>query len=304
MKKKIILAGGSGFLGRPLAAALEERGYETITLTRTPRPGAANQVLWDGKIPSTWSEILEGAEAVVNLTGRSVNCRHNRENRREIIESRTGSVHAIAAAIARCHTPPKTWVQAGSLAIYGDAGNAWCDEATAPGNGFAAETCVLWERAFLDAVAPATRKVMLRISFALGHGGGALETLAGLTRAFLGGPVGTGRQFISWIHNADRLNMFIWAIERDDVSGIFNATGPDPVTNADFMRELRRALRRPWSPPVPAWLVRAGAWTLGTEPSLALTGRRGRPCRFEELGFEFQFPHIGPALEGLYWKKI
>ncbi|MGA3171495.1 MAG: TIGR01777 family oxidoreductase [Chthoniobacteraceae bacterium] len=300
---KIILAGGSGFLGRALASALTARGCSVVILTRTLRPradGAITELQWDGKSPGPWAAALDGAAAVVNLTGRSVNCRYTPANRREIVESRVDSIRALAAAIAQCKTRPKVWVQASSLAIYGNAGDRWCDETAPPGDDFPSETCRLWEQAFDSITLPATRKVVIRISFALGPDGGALRTLATITRLFLGGAVGSGRQYISWIHNTDLVRMFEWAIERDDIAGPFNATGPNPVTNTQFMRELRRALGRPWSPPVPAWLARIGAWAMGTEASLALTGRRGVPRRFTELGFQFQFPGLRPAIESLF----
>jgi len=307
MKKSVVLAGGSGFLGRSLAAALVERGYAVIVLTRSPRQRrdeATTEIYWDGKSAGDWIQLIDGAEAVVNLTGRNVDCRYTPANRREIVESRTDSVRALAAAIEQCQVPPKVWVQAGSLAIHGDAGRCWCDETAPPGSGFPVETCLLWEKAFDSISLPATRKALLRISFALGRDGGALRTLTALTRWFLGGAAGTGRQFISWIHIADLTRMVVWAIERDDIAGVLNATGPNPVSNAEFMRQLRRVLRRPWSPPVPAWLARIGACLIRTEACLALTGRRGAPGRFCERGFEFQFPELRPALNDLFGRQI
>ena len=147
---------------------------------------------------------------------------------------------------------------------------------------------------------PGMRKSILRIGFALGPDGGALEMLARLTRFFLGGTVGSGRQFTSWIHIADLNRMFLAAIERDDISGVFNATAPNPVTNAEFMREMRRALHRPWSPPVPALVAHIGSWLMRTEASLALGGRRCTPKHFLERGFEFEFPELRGALEDLF----
>jgi uncharacterized protein (TIGR01777 family) len=304
--KTIVLAGGSGFLGRALASELVERGYDIVILTRSRRPLTERGIVgihWDGRSVDKWARHLDGAAAVVNLTGRSVNCRYTAPNRREIVESRIESVRALRAAFMQCENPPKVWVQAGSLAIYGDAGIRWCDETAPAGRGFPTETCLLWEEAFNSIALPATRKVVLRISFGLGRGGGALQTLTALTRCFLGGTVGSGEQIISWIHIADLTRMFLWAIERGDIAGTYNATGPEPVTNAYFMRELRRVLRRPWSPPVPAWLARIGAFLIRTEASLALTGRRGKPDRFCEQGFQFQFPELGPALDDLFGRQ-
>ncbi|HEU4593848.1 MAG TPA: NAD-dependent epimerase/dehydratase family protein, partial [Pyrinomonadaceae bacterium] len=199
---RVVLAGGSGFLGRTLAEELVRQGREVVVLSRTPGRGSGlvREVEWDGESVGEWARHLEGAEAVVNLAGRSVNCRYTRANRREIVESRVNSVNAVGQAIRRCAQPPKVLVQAASLAIYGDAGARVCDESarvcdeSAPaGRGFSAETCVRWEEAFDSFELPATKKVLLRIGFALGRDGGALETLARLAKFYLGGTVGGGR---------------------------------------------------------------------------------------------------------------
>lgn len=279
MTGRIILAGGSGFLGQSLAKTLHGKGHEVIVLGRAAphRSAIARHVQWDGRALGDWAGLLDGAQAVVNLTGRSVNCRHTPENRREIIESRVNSVRVLGEAIARSNRPPEVFVQASSLAIYGDPGDRWCDEDSPHAEGFSETVCKRWEGAFDAISGPGMRKVVLRIGIVLGTDGGALPVLARLTRWFLGGAVGNGQQYISWIHIADFNRMLMAAIERDDLAGVFNATGPNPATNAEFMRELRRALHRPWSPPVPAWATRIGARLMGTEASLALTGRRCRP---------------------------
>ncbi|HZJ16833.1 MAG TPA: TIGR01777 family oxidoreductase [Chthoniobacteraceae bacterium] len=302
MKQKVILAGGSGFLGRSLSPVLFSRGYDVIVLGRGKprRDGSVEHLQWDGKTLGAWAAGLDGAKAIVNFTGRMVNCRYTAENRREIMDSRVDSVRVLGEAIAQCSTPPEAFVQAGSLAIYGNAGERWCDEEAPHGTGFPVEVCERWEEAFGQVNAPATRKSVLRIGFALGRGGGVIDFLARLTRWFLGGHVGNGRQFISWIHVADLNRMFMQCIEDAQLSGAYNATSPDPVTNAEFMRELRRVLRRPWSPPVPAPIAHLGAWLMGTEASLALTGRRCTPRRFIQHGFTFEFPNLGDALADIY----
>jgi uncharacterized protein (TIGR01777 family) len=302
MSRRIILAGGSGFLGQSLAEVLVGKGYEVIVLGRGASGvrGAIRHVQWDGRTPGEWGGLLDGAKAVVNLTGRSVNCRHTPENRREIMESRVNSVRVLGDAILRCQQPPEVFVQASSLAIYGDPGERWCDEDAPHAEGFSEEVCKQWEGAFDEVQAPGMRKVVFRIGIVLATDQGALPVLARLTRWFLGGTVGHGHQYISWIHIADINRMFVAAIEHPDIAGVFNATGPNPVTNAEFMRELRRALRRPWSPPVPAWATRIGARFMGTEASLALTGRRCRPKRFLESGFQFEFPDLRRALADLH----
>lgn len=297
---RVVLAGGSGFLGQALAADLVAHGYEVTVLSRSPRPGgAATQIRWDAKSLGGWASSLDGAEAVVNLVGKSVDTRYTADNRREIVESRVDSVRVLGEAVAACARPPRVWVQAASLAIYGDPGDRILDEAAPPGSGFSAETCVLWERAFDSLELVDTRKVILRIGFALGRGGGALGRLEQLTRFYLGGAAGNGRQYISWLHLEDLNRMFRWAIARSELEGVYNATGPSPVSNAQFMDALRAVLHRPWSPPIPAAAVHIGARLMGTEAVLALTGRRCVPSRLVEQGFVFEHPELEPALRDL-----
>ncbi|HEY0171584.1 MAG TPA: TIGR01777 family oxidoreductase [Pyrinomonadaceae bacterium] len=299
-KGRVVLVGGSGFLGRALAEEFGRAGYEPVVLTRRPgKHSRVRQVEWDGRTVGAWARELEGAAAVVNLSGRSVDCRHTKENRREIVESRVRSAEAVGRAIRECAEPPKVLVQAGSLAVYGDAGRRLCDESAPAGRGFPAEVCRLWERAFDSLELPETRKVLLRIGFVLGRDGGALPTLARLARLYLGGTVGEGHQYISWLHVRDFCRLVIWGVEHAEAEGVFNATGPCPVTNAEFMCELRCALKRPWSPRTPAWLVRLGAFLMRTEPALALEGRRCIPDRLVESHFKFLYTNLESALADL-----
>lgn len=301
MNKRVILAGGSGFLGQALARVLVARADEAIVLGRgaSGMHGAVRHEHWDGRTLGEWARLLDGAKAVVNLAGRSVNCRHTPQNKREIMESRVNSVRVLGEAISRCQQPPEVFVQASSLAIYGDPGDRWCDEDSPHAQGFSEEVCKQWEGAFEQVHAPGLRKVVMRIGIVLAANQGALPVLARLTRWFLGGKVSHGRQYISWIHIHDLTEMFLAAMERAELSGVYHVTSPNPVTNAEFMREVRRALHRPWSPPVPAWATRIGARLMGTEASLALTGRRCRPKQFLESGFQFEFPDLRDALADL-----
>lgn len=310
-QRRVVLAGGSGFLGRALAADFSARRWDVVILTRSADPAASEsprQVQWDGRTAGAWAREIDGAEVVINLTGKSVNCRHTPENIHEINRSRVDSVRVMDQVITRCAQPPKILVQAASAAIYGDPGQRICDESTPPGlstDGSAVQTCLLWETAFDEGavLTPATRRAILRIGFVLGPGGGALGTLGKLTRLGLGGRVGTGRQYISWIHIDDFVRMVGWIIEHDQSSGIYNATGPTPVTNGTFMRSLRRALHRPWSPPVPAWLVHIGAWLIGTQADLALSGRRVLPVRIAAEGFQFKFTDLDASLEQILARR-
>ncbi len=301
-KKRVVLAGGSGFLGRSLTRNLLKRNYEVVVLTRTPheRTDGVAEVAWNGKSLGDWVQFVDGAHAIVNLTGRSVNCRHTPENLREINESRINSVNAVATAIHNAAHPPCAWVQAGSLAFYGDLEDEWCEENTPSGRGEAVETCRLWESSFKIVPLANTRRVLLRIGLVLARNRGALSVLGKLTKWFLGGAAGSGRQYVSWIHLADMNQMWMDAIEQDKVIGVFNATSPNPVTNAEFMRELRRAMHRPWCPPAPDWAVRLGSRWLQTEPSLALAGRRCTPRHFLEIGYQFRFPELSGALADIY----
>ena len=300
--KRIVIAGGTGFLGKLLIQALAARGDEVVVLTRRTDVDVApaRVVYWDGRTIGPWAAELDGADAVVNMAGKNVSCRYTPEALREINASRVDSVNVIGDAIRQCKAPPSVWAQTGSLAIYGDPGDAICDETAPAGEGIPVDTCLRWERAFAESPTPHTRRVGLRISFVLGRSGGALRLLELLTRWFLGGAVGSGKQYISWIHEVDMVRLFLRAIDEPNMQGVYNATGPEPVTNAEFMRQMRHALHRPWSPPTPAWAVPIGCWFMRTEPVLALTGRRGTPKRLMEEGFDFQFPRLQKALGHLY----
>jgi uncharacterized protein (TIGR01777 family) len=300
----VVLAGGSGFLGRALSGELTRAGYEVLVLTRRPRAGEGRvwQARWDGRTVGEWARLLEGAEAVVNLSERSVNCRYTRRNRREIVESRVHSVAALGRAMQSCATPPKVFIHIASLAVYGDAGRRLCCEDAPAGKGFSAETCLAWERAFERLELPSTRKLLLRTGLVLGRDGGALPTLARLARCYLGGTVGDGRQYVSWLHRQDFARLVLWCLERESAAGVYNATGPAPVTNAEFMCELRCALKRPWSPRTPAALVRLGAFLMGTEAELALHGRRAVPDRLVEEGFKFMYTNLEAALADIFYR--
>jgi uncharacterized protein (TIGR01777 family) len=301
-KPRIIIAGGSGLLGCALTREFGERGYEVLVLTRRPERSVAGArtVKWDGRRAGPWTAELEGARAVINLTGKNVNCRYTPRALAEINASRVESVRTLGDAMHRCLVPPEVWVKASSLAIHGDAGDRDCDELAPPGTGIPVKTCQKWETAFAHSPTPRTRRVMLRMSFVLNRGAGALRILERMTRCFLGGSIGSGKQFISWIHIRDMAGIFLRAVENPNMTGLYTATSPGAVTNAEFMRRLRKILHRPWSPPVPAWLVPLGCLFLRTEPVLALTGRKGVPRRLRDEGFAFEFPDLEGALADLY----
>ncbi len=298
--KRIILAGGSGFVGQALAGRLLADGYEVIVLSRgVPRNALGTVVSWDGSTLGDWAKSLEDALAVVNLTGKNINCRPTQSNRREIIRSRVASVQAVAEAIRRCRRPPRVFVQTTAVGSYGDSGDKICDESTPPGAGFLGDTCRQWENAFAESPTPGVRRVVLRLGVVLGREGGAFPALVRLARWFLGGAVGRGRQYISWLHLADAVRIYRETIDREDFQGVYVAASPQPATNAQFMRQLRAALHRPWSPPVPAWAVRLGGWLAGINAELALTGQRCAPRRLMAQGFAYEFAELRRALKDL-----
>ena len=303
--KHIVIAGGSGFIGRALAAELAAQHFPVVLLTRTPRDRAdgIREVAWDGKNPGAWTTTLAGARAVINLTGQNINCPHTPENLAAITASRVDSVNALAAAIVSLAEPPRVWVQASAVGFYGDTGDAVCDETAPAGSNALADICRRWEDAFAAANLPATRKVTLRIGMVLGRDGGALPVLRKLVKWYLGGAVGSGQQYISWIHLADLVAMFLAAIRRENLYDAFNAVAPVAVTNADFMAELRRVLHRPHCPNAPELAVRLGARLMGSEPTLALISQRCLPAKFLEIELRYQYPQLRAALENLCGKK-
>jgi uncharacterized protein (TIGR01777 family) len=303
MSRNIVLPGGSGFIGKALAEMFSRDGWEVVILSRRAAPPRATirTVFWDGRTAGPWSAELDGADAVINLAGRSIGCLHTPENRRQILESRVASVRAIEAAVAQCRRPPAVLVQASAIGFYGNSGYRICDETSPAGTDFLAGVTAAWESDFWEGKrAGGPRRVVLRNGHILGRNGGLLAPLARLTRCFLGGAAGSGRQYLSWLHLADYHAVCQWIIARPECSGVYNACGPAPVTNAAFMRELRKALHRPWSPPAPAWAAKQVArWILRVDPSLALAGCRAVPRHLLAEGFVFRHAGLAPALRDL-----
>lgn len=294
------MAGGSGALGRRLCRDLEAAGHEVVVLTRRPRPGPFRQVEWDGRTVGPWSSELEGS-AVVNLAGELVDRRPTAANVDLLTRSRAEPTRALVEASVGLTEPVPVWVQASTLAIYGDAGDRVLDESAPPADGppQMAGVAKAWEAAASGA--NAARLVTLRTGIVLDNDTPALDRLWSLARWGLGGRVGSGTQWVSWIHIDDWL-----AIVREmllpggpAVSGVVHATGPAPVRNADLMAALRRSVGRPAAPPTPRALVHLGAMLLRTDPALALTGRRAVPARLVEAGFRFQHADLDEALADL-----
>ena len=298
---KIVIPGGTGQVGTVLARAFQAIGAEVVVLGRSPRTLAWRFVRWDAHDLSGWAGEVDGADVVINMVGRSVNCRYTAKNREEILRSRVDSVRAVAQAIARARRPPAVWLQASTATIYAHRYEAPNDEAsgliggTEPGAPdtwrFSIEVATAWEQALTQAVTPRTRKVALRSAMIMSPDrGGIFDTLLGLVRRGLGGTAGDGRQYVSWIHDTDFVRAVRWLIAHPDVQGAVNLAAPLPLPYRDFMAALRRAAGVPIGLPAPRWLLEIGALLMRTETELVLKSRRVVPGRLTAAGFTFNHP--------------
>ena len=299
---RIVIAGGSGFLGVALAEHLTALGCEVTQISRsTPARVPGTHVTWDGTTLGDWASALDGAAALVNLAGRSVDCIKTPEHRDEILRSRVESTRVLGEALRSVDRAPPVWVQMSTAHIYGDPPERVCDEDAAFGEGLAPFVGQAWEAAHADALLPEMRSVVLRTSFVVGRGGGALQRLSGLARFGLGGTVGHGRQGMSWLHLEDMNRIFARSIADPNTRGVYIATAPGPVSNRVFMRELRRAMGMPVGLPAASWMVRIAApLLLRTDPELALYGRYCVPKRLLAEGYAFAFPELDAALADLF----
>jgi uncharacterized protein (TIGR01777 family) len=296
---KVVVAGGSGALGRRLCTALAKDGHDVVVLTRSSRSLPFRHAVWDGRTVGEWAHELEGA-AVINLAGELVDKRPTRTNIELLTRSRVEPTQALVQAAATLDAPVPVWLQASTLAIYGDAGDTVLDEESAVADGppQMAGVAKAWEAATESA--NAQRLVVLRTGIVLDTGTPALDRLSGLVRWGLGGRVGSGEQWISWLHIDDWLDIARACLAPEaQWQGIVHATSPEPVRNRELMAALRRALHRPPAPPTPAALIHLGAVVLRTDPALALTGRRAVPARLTDAGFTFSYPKLDDALADL-----
>lgn len=301
--RKIILAGGSGFLGNVLAKHFHQQLYDIVILSRSPQLYSpfARFTGWNGKTSGTWEEEFENADAVINLTGRSVNCRYNEKNKKEILESRVNSTHIVGEAIRQCKNPPRLWINAGSATIYRHSMiDDRAEDSVEIGDDFSMSVCKAWEHSFWEMDTPGTRKMVMRTSLVLGnYKNSVLPVLKRLTRFGLGGRMGSGEQFFSWIHEDDYVRATEFLLHRADLSGTFNFTAPVPLHNKDFMKLLRKEMKMPAGMGAAKWMLKLGAMVIGTEPELILKSRKVVPKRLLEEGFVFQFPEAGSALHDL-----
>jgi uncharacterized protein (TIGR01777 family) len=311
---RIVIPGGSGQVGTILARAFHAEGHEVVVLSRAASAPSARApwrtVAWDARSVTDWASELEDADAVINLAGRSVNCRYGPENRRAIMDSRVESTRAVGEAIARAARPPRAWLQMSTATIYAHRFDAPNDEATGIIGGgeaeapdtwrFSIDVARAWEQALADAATPHTRKVALRAAMVMSpDAGGVFDMLLALVRRGLGGASAGGRQYMSWIHDVDFVAAVRWLIAHDEVDGAVNLAAPNPLPNADFMRALREAWGMPVGLPATRWMLEIGALAMRTETELVLKSRRVVPGRLLAAGFTFRFPEWPAAARDL-----
>jgi uncharacterized protein (TIGR01777 family) len=304
-KRRIILAGGSGFLGSVLAKWFVAKGDGVVVLTRSPRGPhtCARELRWDGKTPGEWAKCLDGADVLINLAGKSVNCRYHARNRRELIDSRVLPTRELGEAIAKCARPPAVWLNASTATIYKHSLDRPMDEAGEIGatpeakDAFSIDIARAWEAVFNEARTPATRKVLLRSAMVFGDGANSVfPVMRRLARFGLAGPMAGGRQMVSWIHEEDFCRSIEWLIERNDWSGPVNLAAPNPVRNREMMRIFRRTCGAPIGLPAALWMLEAGAWVLRTETELLIKSRNVVPGRLLASGFQFHFTEMEKAV--------
>jgi uncharacterized protein len=303
--KRIVLAGGSGVVGRLLARTLVAKGHEITVLTRSARDGEeVRMAQWDARTLGPWRRELEGAAAVINLAGRSVNCRYNTANRRAILESRVLSTRVLGEAIAGCAEPPPTWLNASTATIYKHSFERTMDETGEIAadidakDEFSVEVAQAWEQALAAAPTPATRKIPLRMSMVFAaEPGSVYPVLRRLVRLGLGGSMAGGRQYVSWIHQEDFCRAVEWILEHPGWNGPVNIVAPNPVTNREMMAVFRRVCGRSIGLAAARWMLEIGAFVMRTETELMIKSRRAVPGTLLKSGFQFHFPTFQGALE-------
>lgn len=295
---KIIIAGGSGFLGNALEKFFTEKHNEVIVLTRNPKK--KNDIFWDARNIGEWANKVNNADVLINLTGKSVDCRYDENNKREILESRINSTKILQEAVDKCQNPPKTWLNSSSATIYIHAETQLMDEENGIiGDDFSMNICKSWETAFFEKTNPNVRKVALRTSIVLGNDDGAFPKLKTITKVGLGGKQGRGQQMMSWIHIMDFCKAIEQIINDEKMDGVVNITAPTPIKNIDFMQKLRTQMHIPFGIPSPVFLLELAAIFINTETELLLKSRNVYPKRLLESGFRFTFPSIELAFQDL-----
>jgi len=290
--KKIVIAGGTGFIGTYLDMRFRERGYKVVLVSRDKA-----HVSWE---LTALTEALNGADLVINLAGKTINCRHTEANKKAILDSRISTTQLIGEAIGKCEKAPGLWINASAAGVYKPSTiHPMTENEPETGNDFLAEVVTQWENVFFGFKLEETRQIALRTSVVLGKAGGALSPLLMLTRFGLGGKQAEGTQMFSWVHMEDYFRVVLYLLEKHNLHGVFNCTAPHPVSNDIFMTALRLALRVPFGIPAPRFAINFGAKLIGTEPELLLNSSYVIPKRLNEAGFKFKFPEINKALADL-----
>ena len=297
-KLKIVIAGGSGFLGSELKKYYLDQGYEVIILGRNKKNAC---VVWDGESLGEWAKAINGSDVLINLSGRSVDCRYNEKNKQEIFNSRSRSTAILGLAVSKAEKPPKLWMNASTATIYAASqGERNDEEAGVIGEGFSVEVAKLWEKTFFEAEVPkCVRKICLRMTIILAESGPFVQVMKKIVKCRLGGKQGSGRQFFSWLHIKDFLEIVDWMIHNEKVEGIYNLASPNPEMNKDMMQCLRRACGVKIGLPAPEPLVHLGAFIMRTEAELPLKSRCVVPGRLLKEGYQFKYKKLDEALASL-----
>lgn len=295
---KIIIAGGTGFLGESLSTYFKEKGNQVYILTRNPKRD--HEIYWDARTLGEWKNSIEGADVLINLTGKSVDCRYNENNKKEIYSSRIKSTNILQQAVDECSVKPKVWLNAASATIYVHSETQLnTEESGIIGDDFSMNICKSWEKEFFKINNEDVRKVALRTSIVLGNNGGAFPKLRMITKLGLGGKQGRGQQKVSWIHIDDFCKAVEWIIDHENMSGPINITAPNPVSNEDLMKKMRKHLKIPFGLNVPVWQLEIASLFLNTETELLLKSRNVYPDKLLKNGFRFSYPDLDNALNDL-----
>jgi len=304
--KTVVIAGGSGFLGKVLTNYFHDKVEKIVILSRSEEKIVDNihYLQWDGKTLGEWTNSIDGSDVLINLAGKSVDCRYHQKNKDLILSSRLDATKVLGQAIMECPNPPKVWLNSSTATIYRHSLDKEMDEVTGEiGNGFSVDVATAWEREFFNFSLLKTRQVALRTSIVLGKGGGAFPPLLNLTKMGFGGKQGNGKQMISWIHEEDFVRAVNYIIQQQEISGIINVVAPKPVTNEKFMQLLRKETGAPFGLPMGKTLLKIGASIIKTEPELILKSRNVIPKRLEENGFQFKYKSLKETLENLIKSK-
>ncbi|MCZ4224321.1 TIGR01777 family oxidoreductase [Pedobacter rhodius] len=305
--KKIILAGGNGYLGSVLAKHFSSIADEIIILARKARADEGNikSLVWDGKTEDRWVENIGDADLWVNLCGKNVNCRYTKKNKEEIINSRVLPTKLLNNILERLDNPPKLFINITSATIYRHAEDKPQDELTgAVGYGFSIDVCQIWEKTFFETTNPKTRKIALRMGIVMGRNDGAFPRLLNLVKVGMGGKQGDGEQYVSWIHEQDAAQSIEWLTDHTEIEGAVNCTAPNAVKNTEMMKILRTAYGMPFGLPAPAWLLEIGAKIIGTETELILKSRWVKPAILLDSGFKFQYGQMEEAFHDILSLRV